>query len=196
VKFGHCICTTWHRAVADQAREEYVESELARRKRHAAEVSAQEQAAVATSATVGGAQSGPAPTLPVRQVESQRAILGKLMEVDLGEEARARTAELTERARKRLQGLSAGEEEANTRRKKRRLGPDGKPWRSRNRRGSDDIKRDQLVEEFLSENRCKAPTSYLLPYTMDWTAANLSQWVSMTCHQRNQPLQQALVMKA
>lgn len=38
-------------------------------------------------------------------------------------------------------------------RKKPRLGKDGKPWRSRNRRGSDDIKRDQLVEAFLHENR-------------------------------------------
>lgn len=28
------------------------------------------------------------------------------------------------------------------------------PRRRRNRRGSDDIKRDQLVEAFLSENRC------------------------------------------
>ncbi|KAH7328951.1 hypothetical protein B0I35DRAFT_507328 [Stachybotrys elegans] len=38
-------------------------------------------------------------------------------------------------------------------RKKPRLRKDGKPWRPRNRRGSDDIKRDQLVEAFLHENR-------------------------------------------
>jgi hypothetical protein len=37
--------------------------------------------------------------------------------------------------------------------KRQRLGKDGKPWRPRNRRGSDDVKRDQLVEEFLHENR-------------------------------------------
>ncbi|KAI9904927.1 hypothetical protein N3K66_001456 [Trichothecium roseum] len=37
--------------------------------------------------------------------------------------------------------------------KKVRLGPDGKPWRGRKRRASDDVKRDQLVEEFLHENR-------------------------------------------
>lgn len=37
--------------------------------------------------------------------------------------------------------------------KKQRLGPDGKPWRGRKRRASDDVKRDQLVEAFLHENR-------------------------------------------
>lgn len=39
--------------------------------------------------------------------------------------------------------------------KRVRLGPDGKPWRGgrRKRRGSDDVARDRLVEEFLHENR-------------------------------------------
>lgn len=37
--------------------------------------------------------------------------------------------------------------------KRQRIGPDGKPWRSRNRRGSDDVKRDQLVDDFLHENK-------------------------------------------
>jgi hypothetical protein len=47
-----------------------------------------------------------------------------------------------------------------------RLGKDGKPWRPRNRRGSDDIKRDQLVEQFLHENRCESfvATTTLLTY--------------------------------
>lgn len=37
---------------------------------------------------------------------------------------------------------------------KPRLGPDGKPWRSKkNRRGSDDVARDKMVEDFLHENR-------------------------------------------
>lgn len=90
-----------------------------------------------------------------KQAESQRVLHGKLLEIDLGDEARARNIEMTERARRRLEGLGADEleESAGVRHKKPRLGPDGKPWRSRNRRGSDDIKRDQLVEEFLSENR-------------------------------------------
>lgn len=85
------------------------------------------------------------------------------MEIDLGEEARARNVEMTERARRRLQGQidEEDQEEDKGRSGKARLGRDGKPLRSRNRRGSDDIKRDQLVEEFLSENRRKS--SMLFP---------------------------------
>lgn len=81
---------------------------------------------------------------------------GKLLEIDLGDEARARNIEMTERARRRLQGLGADSEEtAPPRPATTRLGPDGKPWRGRKRRGSEDIKRDQLVEEFLHENSRK-----------------------------------------
>ena len=80
------------------------------------------------------------------------------MEIDLGDEARSRNIAMTERAKRRLQGQiddedgaeGAGQAGGN---KKPRLGPDGKPWRPRNRRDSDAIKRDQLVEEFLSENK-------------------------------------------
>jgi hypothetical protein len=93
---------------------------------------------------------------PTRPVGAQPVMHGKLLEIDLGEEARARNVALTERARRRLQGLSTDDdgEESSGPPKKVRLGRDGKPWRGRNRRGSDDIKRDQLVEEFLKENRC------------------------------------------
>lgn len=82
---------------------------------------------------------------------------GRLLEIDLGDEARARNIEMTERARRRLQGQIDEEEleESKGRPRKVRLGRDGKPMRSRNRRGSDDIKRDRLVEAFLSENRRK-----------------------------------------
>ena len=63
------------------------------------------------------------------------------MEVDLQEALRGR-------------GNADAEGEGRQRGAKRvRLGKDGKPWRPRNRRGSDDIKRDQLVEQFLHENR-------------------------------------------
>jgi hepatocellular carcinoma-associated antigen 59 len=83
---------------------------------------------------------------------------GKLMEVDLGEEARARTIALTEKAKRRLAGepLDDGDATASdgARPGKRvRLGPDGKPWRGKKRRGSDDLKRDQIVEAFMHENK-------------------------------------------
>ncbi|KAK4201245.1 hepatocellular carcinoma-associated antigen 59-domain-containing protein [Triangularia verruculosa] len=133
--------------------EEYVESALARRQRQAAELAAQQegQDAGASSANATNSDSS---NLPFNgpQVDSQRALQGKLMEIDLGDEARARNIEMTERARKRLQGQIDEEDESESRRKTR-LGPDGKPWRGRRRRGSEDIKRDQLVEEFLSENK-------------------------------------------
>lgn len=48
---------------------------------------------------------------------------------------------------------AAGDDRSGRETKRQRLGRDGKPWRPRKRRGSDDIKRDKLVEEFLSENR-------------------------------------------
>jgi len=76
------------------------------------------------------------------------------MEIDLGEEARARNIAMTEKARRRLEGQAVeDDEEGDSRAKKMRLGRDGKPWRPRNRRGSQDIERDRRVEEFLRENR-------------------------------------------
>ncbi|KAH6626005.1 hepatocellular carcinoma-associated antigen 59-domain-containing protein [Chaetomium sp. MPI-SDFR-AT-0129] len=145
--------------------EEYVESELARRKRHAAEAAAAQEALEqqqqqsredSTTSTTGDGRSGTGSApLPTGQIDSQRVMHGRLLEIDLGDEARARNIEMTERARRRLQGQIEEEEreEADGRQRKVRLGRDGKPLRSRNRRGSDDIQRDKLVEEFLSENR-------------------------------------------
>ncbi|OTB11785.1 hypothetical protein K445DRAFT_321727 [Daldinia sp. EC12] len=87
------------------------------------------------------------------------------MEIDLGDEARSRNEALTERATRKMmmmqgRAASAGldddiddDKSQSGRPKKVRLGRDGKPWRPRNRRNSDDIKRDQLVEEILRESR-------------------------------------------
>lgn len=86
--------------------------------------------------------------------QRNRALQGQLAEVDLGDEARSRNEALTERARRRLQGEAVEDEEDQAGRpRKVRIGKDGKPWRSRNRRNSDDVRRDQLVEEILRENR-------------------------------------------
>ncbi|KAF4628013.1 hypothetical protein G7Y89_g10138 [Cudoniella acicularis] len=87
-------------------------------------------------------------------VQRQPAALGKLMEIDLGDEARDKNVERTDRAKRRLDGEEVEEEGVPGRKPgKVRLGRDGKPWRGRKRRGSDDVKRDQLVEEVLRENR-------------------------------------------
>ncbi|KAK4233592.1 hepatocellular carcinoma-associated antigen 59-domain-containing protein [Achaetomium macrosporum] len=151
--------------VVNKHMEEYVESELARRKRHAAEAAAgaaalqqqqeQQRREDSSATTTSDNQLDPSLAVAGGQSDSQRVLQGRLLEVDLGEEARARNAEMTERARRRLQGQidEEDQEESKGRARKVRLGRDGKPLRSRNRRGSDTIRREQLVEEFLSENR-------------------------------------------
>ena len=82
----------------------------------------------------------------------QPAALGKLHEIDLGPDATLRNIARTEAAKRRLEG---GTEEVEEGKGRVRLRRDGKPWRGRRRRNSDDVKRDQLVEEVLKESRCE-----------------------------------------
>lgn len=152
-------------AAADGAREEYIEAELARRHNATAiSSSSSRQAGAGTAQGHSPNQesrfteiAGIIPKVTAPRIEQRnRALQGQLMEIDLGDEARSRNEALTERARRRLQGEAVeDEEQLNGRPTKVRLGKDGKPWRPRNRRTSDDIKRDKLVEEILRENRRK-----------------------------------------
>jgi len=89
------------------------------------------------------------------EVQRQPAALGKLLEIDLGDEARSKNVMRTEQARRRLDGEEVEDEVKPGKPGKVRLGRDGKPWRGRKRRGSDDVKRDKLVDEVLRENRRK-----------------------------------------
>lgn len=134
---------------ADQGREEYIESELARR--HAADKAAEEAQAnnstASSAATPMGPQSG-------KSQEERPTMQGRLQEVDLGDEVRARNAAMTEQARRRLAGETIEDESEGSRRHPK-VGKDGKPWRGRKRRASDDIKRDQMVEALMRENRRK-----------------------------------------
>lgn len=69
---------------------------------------------------------------------------GKLVEVELGEDAERAAIRMKKEPRKRPG-----------------LGPDGKPWRSRmQRRNSADLARDQLVEQVLRETdvQCELPS--------------------------------------
>ncbi|KAI1312322.1 hypothetical protein F5Y03DRAFT_339850 [Xylaria venustula] len=127
--------------------EEYIEAELAKR-HHATSDSKR-----LLSPSQAGGSATHAESTTDKGEEKHTALTGKLFEVDLGDEVRSRNAAMTDRARRKLQGLAVEDEESTERRKKARLGRDGKPWRSKNRRNSDDIKRDQLVEEILRENR-------------------------------------------
>jgi len=87
-----------------------------------------------------------------RTVQKQPASLGKLHEIDLGPDATMKNIARTEAAARRLDGEEMPVEE-NRGEKKPRLGRNGKPWRSRRRRNSDDVKRDELVEEVLRESK-------------------------------------------
>ena len=80
----------------------------------------------------------------------QPAALGKLLEIDLGPDATLNNIARTEAAKRRLEGGLIESEEGI---QKPRLRKDGKPWRGRRRRNSEDIKRDKLVEEVLRESR-------------------------------------------
>lgn len=82
--------------------------------------------------------------------EGRGATLGKLHEVDLGEETKKRNIARTQEATRRLQGdgsaVEVEEEEA--------VGGGGKKKvKGRRRRNSQDIQRDKLVEEVLKESR-------------------------------------------
>lgn len=92
--------------------------------------------ASALEASTEGKSSYWAPTRP----EARGATLGKLHEVDLGEEAKQRNIVLT------AQALSGNIEP-------QAAAADDKHRRNRRRRNSQDIERDRLVEEVLKETR-------------------------------------------
>lgn len=112
----------------------------------------------ALAATTAVAQVAPtmapvAPAPPTRSDGGHAAMQGQLVEIDLGDEARDSNVARTERATQPGRSSAEAEDHGGRRSKKPRLGRDGKPWRPRNRRDSDAIKRDQIVEEILRESR-------------------------------------------
>jgi hypothetical protein len=94
-----------------------------------------------------------------QQQERLPASLGKLHEIDLGQETKLQNIARTEAAARRL----AGDEDSSggpTDRVEAR----GKSWRNRKRRTSADVERDRLVEEILRESKRKsyAAARYLI----------------------------------
>lgn len=158
----------------------YIDSELAKRRVEGANalVSSSQQQSYGSSEPgmnglerqVGGTGVGKKDV----EVQRQPAALGKLLEIDLGDEARNKNVMRTEQARRRLDGEEVEEESKPGKPGKVRLGRDGKPWRGRKRRGSDDVKRDKLVDEVLRENRRKSLMPQILsvsgnPFTDSFT---------------------------
>lgn len=128
----------------------YIEAEMA--KRHHGTVAAEAPTSdVPKAGETNNRQSDP------RLLQREPASLGKLHEIDLGQEAKLQNIARTEAATRRLAGDQTASPEEETS-KKGRLGKDGKPWRNRRRRNSEDIERDKLVEEVLRESKREYPT--------------------------------------
>ncbi|KKA30447.1 hypothetical protein TD95_000627 [Thielaviopsis punctulata] len=133
-------------ALVNQHMEQYVESRLSKRHPSTSEsTTSHARNPSASSISLGNATATtvpPPPAFHAPVLEGQKLTQsGKLLEVDLGDEARMKNLDMIERAR-RGQDLydSAGSELSNKRKR-------------RDRRGSQDLKRDQVVESFLHENR-------------------------------------------
>jgi hypothetical protein len=149
--------------VTDEGRMAYIDSELAKRRVEGAQAqSSHPQSYGSLGNGMGGLEmqvGGNRERKKEVEVQRQPAALGKLLEIDLGDEARSKNVMRTEQARRRLDGEEIEDEDKpgkSGKPGKLRLGRDGKPWRGRKRRGSDDVKRDKLVEEVLRENRRKS----------------------------------------
>ncbi|KAL2358459.1 hypothetical protein BJ546DRAFT_959909 [Cryomyces antarcticus] len=131
--------------VLDKHMMAYVDSEMARLRHKGAFAPDQ------TQEPTFARQQGTAGLLGEAHRPRQPAGLGKLQEIDLGPDATLRNIARTEAATRRLENGQVDEIEAPV--GKVRLGKDGKPWRGRKRRNSEDVKRDKLVEEVLRESK-------------------------------------------
>ena len=83
------------------------------------------------------------------------ASLGKLHEIDLGQETKLQNIARTQAAARRLAGQEDSQQTDESKQSADRAGSSGKQWRNRKRRTSADIERDRLVEEILRESKCK-----------------------------------------
>lgn len=153
-------CVT--RTVTDEGRMAYIDSELA--KRRALEGAHTQISSTSQIGFSRGSSENKSTLKEPADIQRQPAALGKLQEVDLGDDARSRNVELTNRAKRILDGEPITDDpngKGKGKPGKVRLGPDGKPWRSRKRRGSEDVARDKLVEAVFRENRCTIHTQLL-----------------------------------
>lgn len=164
--------------VTDKSRMAYVDSELAKRSSQNLQASTYMQTATQQqqpsspkhfniSQTPTSLDQKFSDTSKVKATVTLRqpVTLGMLQEIDLGDEARERNVKMTEQATRRLDGeMIEDEQEIGKYRKKggkMKSGKDGNSWWERKKRRGDDIKRDQLVDQVLRENRRKSYISSL-----------------------------------
>ncbi len=133
----------------------YIDSEMAKRREGV-------NSSISTSGLTSSEAALQARAAGDAHLQRQPAALGKLHEIDLGPDATLRNIARTQAATRRLETNEPMEVEVQG--KRVRVGKDGKPWRSRKRRNSEDVKRDKLVEEVLRESRRKSPLyRYMFP---------------------------------
>ncbi|KAI9045108.1 telomere length and silencing 1 family protein [Aspergillus affinis] len=127
----------------------YIESEMAKRNQRTGLTDATD------SDTVGTKEASGAP-LSLDLPQREPASLGKLHEIDLGQETKLENIARTEAATRRLAG-GDHVEDAQPRDdefpSKNTSTHDRKSWRHQKRRTSEDDQRDRLVEEVLRESR-------------------------------------------
>ena len=141
-------------AASDMSRIAYVENEIARQRN--VQPTFSDTSTTTTTATLrdenGQTLSEAGALKNGHTVQRQPASLGKLHEIDLGAEARRRNIERTQAA---VEGRPSEPDEQKEEPVKMRLCRDGKfrPRRRKKRRNSEDIKRDQIVEDMFRESR-------------------------------------------
>ena len=125
----------------------YIDSEMAKRYNRSPHPDSQEASRSTAEGTAGPSSVAGAP-------EREPASLGKLHEIDLGQETKLQNIARTEAATRRMVGdeNEMAPEEPDTLIEP--SGPDDKRWRHRKRLTSADIERDRPVEEVLQESKC------------------------------------------
>ncbi|KAI9770990.1 MAG: hypothetical protein M1840_002694 [Geoglossum simile] len=121
----------------------YIDSEMARR-REGNSTTPQPEADDGAPFVAGGQRN----TTKVAPLQRQPAALGKLHEIDLGPDSTRTNIERTVKMLENGENVEGEQIQGKVRR-----GKDGKPWKGRKRRTSEDIQRDKLVEEVLRESR-------------------------------------------
>ncbi|CAG8921582.1 unnamed protein product [Penicillium salamii] len=149
IKIGSCVGWT------NKIRMEYIDSEMAKRYQPHAQVP-NPDIAQPTSKEVTANLS-----FHGQQQQREPASLGKLHEIDLGQEATLRNIARTEAATRRLAGdedLPSGDADIVS--GASRSAPGGKSRRARQQRTDADIERDRLVEEVLRESKLDVYDEY------------------------------------
>ena len=128
----------------------YIETEMAKRRSQQMPANTTD---LSISTTSQASSDGLSTTVALQR---EPASLGKLHEIDLGQEAKLQNIARTEAATRRLVGddrdASPAHEDSTS--NIAASGKDGRPWRNRRRRNNEDIERDRLVEEVLRESKC------------------------------------------